>query len=76
MMKYEDSVDEIENIPFPAITFNNELQFIRPFHKIYYELLRVELTVDDIIYITSGDKYFVRSFKRTSFSRPLFQIFC
>jgi hypothetical protein len=48
MIKYEDVSDGLEDVPFPAITFNNELQFQREYNRMLSLFYFLMPTVDEI----------------------------
>jgi hypothetical protein len=48
MIKYEDVSDGLKDVPFPAITFNNELQFQLEYNRIRSLFFFLMPTVEDI----------------------------
>jgi hypothetical protein len=56
MIKYEDTSDRLDNVPFPAITFNNELQFQVYYDRKIYLLRLLSLSVKEVIEMFGGDK--------------------
>lgn len=66
MMKHEDQGQSGETIPFPAITFVNELQFRREFEKIMEMFLYYPATYNGIMHYAK-DERFVIFFKILAF---------
>lgn len=57
MMKYEDFFLESSKIPFPAITFNNELEFEDDFNGFFnYLLYEDSPPIEEVIQIFGDDR--------------------
>jgi hypothetical protein len=56
IIKYGDASDALDNLPFPAITFNNELQLQREFDRMKLYVYFYRPTVDGIKKMTGGDR--------------------
>jgi hypothetical protein len=57
MIKYEDVPDGLDNIPFPAITFNNELQFQQKYVRITDIFVWRTPPFEEIVEMLEGDKF-------------------
>jgi hypothetical protein len=55
-IKYEDVTNGLENVPFPAITFNNELQYGMYYLTVMDAALRYDRSFESVIKVLENDR--------------------
>jgi hypothetical protein len=56
-IKYENVVNGLENVPFPAITYNNELLFYYEYISLIKMAAALKKSLDDVILALGDDRY-------------------